>query len=104
MQRTGRPSNALDAARMLADRAVRAEGQAHWDSDGAADKAAFHAWPVRDAEATAYAWLASSRRGPAWRSTRDTAAAVEALAEHARNRGVERAKCDVDVFVDDGAA
>lgn len=118
MHRTGRPSNALDAARMLAERAVRADGTAHWPRESDARRAAHHAWPVRDAEPAAYAllallaadpsnpvideaaaWLVSSRRGPAWRSTRDTAAAIEALAEHARSRGVERAACDVDVFV-----
>jgi uncharacterized protein YfaS (alpha-2-macroglobulin family)/TolA-binding protein len=121
MQRTGRPSNALEAARMLAGTAVRVNGTAHWDADGAADRSAAYAWPVRDAEPTAYAmlallaadptsplideaaaWLTASRRGPAWRSTRDTAAAIEALAEHAKSRGVERAACDVDVFVNDG--
>jgi hypothetical protein len=48
-------------------------------------------------------WLASNRIGPAWRSTRDTAAAIEALAAHLRLRGVERVQGDVQVFLNDGA-
>jgi tetratricopeptide (TPR) repeat protein len=121
MQRTGRPSNALEAARMLASSAVREGGTANWGSEGMRSRAQHHAWPARDAEPTAYAllallsadptsplideaaaWLAASRRGAAWRSTRDTAVAIEALAEHAKSRGVERAQCEVDVFVNDG--
>jgi len=121
MLRSGRVSNGLEASRILGERVVRENGLAHWDADGAAEKSAFYAWPVRDAEPTAYAllaliaadqtsplideaaaWLSSSRRGPAWRSTRDTAVAIEALAEHARLRGVERATGDVDVFVNGG--
>lgn len=122
MQRTGRPANALEIVRVLETKAVRADGLAHWDTDLALEKAARIVRPVRDAEPTAYAllaflaadpqnplvdeaaaWLVVSRRGPSWRSTRDTAAAIEALAEHAGSRGVARAEGDVSVFVN-GAA
>src|SRR5262249_36370433 len=58
MQRTGRTSTALEAARLLADKAVRENGRAHWDSHEQVDKRAYFAWPARDAEPTAYALLA----------------------------------------------
>ena len=120
MQRTGRSANAIEAVRLLEGKALRANGAASWDTGTDAAKSPLVERPVVDAEATGYAllaflatddgnplvdeaaaWLVSARRGPAWRSTRDTAAAIEALAEHARSRGVERAQCEVDVYVND---
>lgn len=123
MHRTGRPANAQELAGLLASRATRESGQAWWPADRGLEAAAKVRVAFHDAEPTAYAllallavepsnplvdeaaaWLLASRRGPSWRSTRDTAAAIEALAEHARSRGVERAQCEVSVWSKDGAA
>ncbi len=123
MHRTKRPGPALELVNRLEKIFVREGGDAHWESRGASSRRSARrpVWPVSpDAEPTAYAllaliatdpsnplvddaaaWLGRSRRGPAWRSTRDTAVAIEALAEHARLRGVERATGNVSVFVND---
>ncbi|MCE9638301.1 MAG: tetratricopeptide repeat protein [Planctomycetes bacterium] len=127
MQKTGRPANALELVRLLESKATRAPGAASWDADRSMAKSAGTVADIRrhisyDAEPTAYAllaflatdpqnllvdeaaaWLTTSRRGPAWRSTRDTAAAIEALAVHMASRGVARSEGDVQVFANDSA-
>ncbi len=121
MDATGRPTNALELVQRLSSLAV-ADGGAHWDGAHDDEKRRLLGAPARfaDAEPTAYAllalltvepssplidgaaeWLAASRRGPAWRSTRDTAAAIEGLAAYAALRGVERASGTVSVYVND---
>ncbi len=109
MQHTGRPTNALELVRQLATLVQQSDGQAHWGSPQDDARKRFIGRPVRfrNAEPTAYAllallasdpssplvdpaaaWLRASRRGPAWRSTRDTAVAIEALAAHAGRAAV----------------
>ncbi len=123
LQRTGRPTSASELLARLATLAVRDERGVHWERAGAAaaERGGRRPHVAPDAEPTAYAllallggepenalvddaarWLAASRRGPAWRSTRDTAAAIEALAAHAASRGIARAACSVDVEVNGG--
>lgn len=123
MHRTGRPGNATEGAQILVSRANRSGGMASWDATPAAVKS-LRGWPhpIVDVEPTAYAllallatdetsplideaaaWISANRRGPAWRSTRDTAAAIEALAAWAKTRSVARAECEVQVFVGGGA-
>ncbi|MCG3136014.1 MAG: Outer membrane protein assembly factor BamD [Planctomycetes bacterium] len=118
MQRTGRPGNALELVRSLESKAARSDGLASWSARDAKREDPRRIPVAADAEPTAYAllaflvcdpqsifvddaaaWLIRSRRGPAWKSTRDTAAAVEALASWARLKGVARAAGDVEVFV-----
>ncbi len=129
MSLTGRGDRAAEAVALLRGRAVVEGDRTHWD-DGTAtcrrrglpvDDGAFHR--VHDAEATALAlsallavlpddplvdpalrWLLDRRQGPAWRSTRDTGAVVDALAAVVMRRGVERNDFALRVFVNDGAA
>ena len=122
MHATDRPTNALELVGRLETLATRDTGATHWQPADAEEKRRLIGRPVAvvDAEPTAYAllalitidpasaliddtatWLLTSRRGPAWRSTRDTAAAIEALAAYASLHGVDRAAGAVAVYVND---
>jgi uncharacterized protein YfaS (alpha-2-macroglobulin family)/TolA-binding protein len=124
---SGRKDRAEECVALLRGRAVREGNNVHWDDGSAAcrrrglpvHEEGFHWW--RDAEPTALAlkalvdiapgdpleegavrWLLDHRRGPCWRTTRDTAFAVDALAAVLVRRGVERNDFNLRVFVDDG--
>ncbi len=122
MVRSGRPGNALELVRSLESKATKDGGLVSWESGRRDAKGGRFPRPTVDAEPTAYAliallsvepenalvdgaaaWLAANRRGPSWRSTRDTGAAIEALALHAMRRSVARAAGDVAIYLNDDA-
>jgi len=128
MDLTGRRDRALEAVEALRARAVTEGDLLHWDDAVESCKRRglwtdeMRPWFARDAEPTALAlqaflavhpddpvvdpavrWLLASRRGPCWRSTRDTAAVVDALAAVLVRRGVRRNDFRLSVFVNDGA-
>ena len=131
MALSGRRDRAAECVALLRGRAVADGDRLHWDDGSPAamrrglpvDAGEKSAHFVRDAGPTALAllaflevqpddpavdpavrWLLANRRGSCWRSTRDTAAVVDALAAVLVRRGVEAVECTVTVFVNDGDA
>ncbi|MCK6480801.1 MAG: MG2 domain-containing protein, partial [Planctomycetes bacterium] len=129
MALTGRRDRAAECVALLRGRAVAEGDRLHWEDGTRAAKR--RGLPLEDearagiraldAEPTALAlrafleveaddpvvdpavrWLLANRRGPCWRSTRDTGAVVDALAAVLVRRGIRAAEGTVRVFVNDG--
>ncbi len=115
MAETKRAPNALALVRLLAAKAVQKDGYVWFEGEnrhGASNTvettaAAIMALLASEPESLlldgAARWLLVHKKGPAWESTRDTGAAVTALAGYLLAKGVARAEYEVEVWLNDGA-
>jgi uncharacterized protein YfaS (alpha-2-macroglobulin family)/outer membrane protein assembly factor BamD (BamD/ComL family) len=114
MQQTGRPYYAVALVRLLKAAAIRTDGRVHWAGEGRfgvmndvettafAIRALLRVEPGSELVPDAVKWLQAHKRGPRWTSTRDTGAAVLALADYLVSEGVRRAEYTVEVWLRNG--
>jgi uncharacterized protein YfaS (alpha-2-macroglobulin family) len=104
MENTKRRYNAVALVRLLKALATTKDGRVSWGS------AEDTAWALRallavDSESElvggAVRTLLTVKKGPRWRSTRDTGVAVTALSEHLLKKGVARSDYVVEVWLND---
>ncbi|MHC4471527.1 MAG: MG2 domain-containing protein [Planctomycetota bacterium] len=115
MAETKRNYNAVALVRILKTQAVTEGGLTHWEGEGRhhgvrnsvettayALRALLAVEPDSDLAEGASRWLLRQKRGPRWRSTWDTGAAVLALGDWLIAKGVARNDYVIEVWLNDG--
>jgi alpha-2-macroglobulin len=115
MLETKRQYNAITLLEILATRAVSKDGLVHFvdpEKNGSVNEVETAAMAIRaflagkpedPTIAGAVRWLMAMRRGPRWTSTRDTGAAVLAIADYLARESIERSDYTLEVYLGDGA-
>jgi len=114
MEETKRPASSAALVDLLKTKAVRDGNLVHWPSAGNqvrmndvettayAIRALLRVEPTSDLTDGAVKWLLTHKRGSRWTSTRDTGAAVLALADYLVKRDVMEGDYVVEVWLNDG--